>query len=176
MSPTPAPLRLVHHHPGRLRVRADAFLGDAAVFEVVRAEVSTIAGVARITHNPGAGSVLVEYIPGLADPDDIVDRIARAAGLGEVLDDVTARTRRRDPAEGVARAVRGVDGVVRLLGDERVGLGLAVPAALASAAVVSLALMDRKDLMPRWDNLLWWSYSLFRDWNERAIAATDEAT
>ena len=35
------------------------------------------------------------------------------------------------------------------------------------------ALRDRKQLMPRWDNLLWWGYSVFRDYNSRAIAASD---
>lgn len=166
------PLRLVHHHPGRVRVRASVFLGAVDVFERVRDALADMPGVVEVTHGAASGSVLVSYEPGQGDLDAILDRIAWAANLGDVVDEVTARQHRADPAEGVARAVRSLDEAVRSLGHPRVGLGLLVPAALAATAVVSVAVSPRKELIPRWDNLLWWSYSIFRDWNSRAIVET----
>lgn len=169
MKPPREPLTLVHHHPGRLRVRADVFVRDVAAFERVREALALMDGVEKATHNPVAGSVLITYQPGRCDVDEVLDRVAEAAGLGEVIDEVEARARRAGPAVGVIRAVRSVDEAVRAVGSERVGLAELVPAALAATAVVSAAMTDRKALMPRWDSLLWWSYSVFRDWHARAI-------
>ena len=173
MSDPSEPLHLVHHHPGRVRVRARAFEGGTEAFDRVRSALAALPGIEAVAHGVGAGSVLVDYAPALVELDDILDVIAAAAGLTEVVDDVAARLRRRDPAEGIARAVRTVDRAVRAVGSARVGLPLVVPAAFGAAAVVSFALSDRKQLMPRCDNLLWWGYSVFRDYNSRAIAASD---
>ena len=56
--------------------------------------------------------------------------------------------------------------VVRAFAGDRADLKLLVPAALAGAAVVSFF---KRPVLPRWDNLLWWSYSTFRDLNGDAI-------
>src|SRR5260221_9538254 len=89
--PPREPLTLVHHHPGRLRVRADAFREGAAgppgappptagpggadeppgeglrPVDRVRAALDAEPGIAAFLHNPRTGSILVEYEPGLAD-------------------------------------------------------------------------------------------------------------
>ena len=146
----PSPLHLVHHHPGRLRVRAEAFLGEASddsVVADVRAAIEGIPGVTGMTHNPQTGSLLIHYEPGLAEPGLIAERIADAAGLDGVVDDASDRSRRVEPAT------------------------VLVPAALASVAAYSFAKSDN-DRMPRWDNLMWWSYSMFLDWHRLRMVST----
>ncbi len=164
-------LHLVHHHPGRIRVRSEVFVGqDAPAVAAVRTSVEGIFGVTAVDHTPLTGSLLIRYEPGLAEPGLIAARIAEAAGLSGVVDDATDRGRRVDPAAVVVSTVRAANTVARELTGGRADLSVIVPAALASAAVVSFT--RSSDRMPRWDNLLWWSYSMFLDWHRlRQVAA-----
>ena len=78
--PDAGSLELVHHHPGRLRLRSAAFLdGDAAAARAREALLGS-GTVRAVAHDPRTGSLLVEYEPGLSAPDAIVERAARAAG------------------------------------------------------------------------------------------------
>ena len=170
----PSPLHLVHHHPGRLRVRAEAFLGEASddsVVADVRAAIEGIPGVTGMTHNPQTGSLLIHYEPGLAEPGLIAERIADAAGLDGVVDDASDRSRRVEPATVLVRTVKALNGATREITGGRADLTVLVPAALASVAAYSFAKSDN-DRMPRWDNLMWWSYSMFLDWHRLRMVST----
>jgi hypothetical protein len=160
------PLRLVHHHPGRLRVRADALRGEQSERAAdLRAALSGVPGVLRLEHAAFTGSILIEYAPGQVEPDALLARAAQAAGLDGVSDEATPHDPQA-PARGVAMSARVLDEVVRAVTNDRADLRLLVPAALAGAAVVSFF---KRPVLPRWDNLLWWSYSTFRDLNHEAV-------
>ena len=167
--PDPEPLRLVHHHPGRLRARANAF-HDADRLERARAAAAATAGVERVAANGFTASLLVEYAPGRVEPGAILAAIADAAGLSGVIDSDTARRSAPDPALSIIRAVKKVDEVVREVTNGRARLSTLVPAALMVGAVAQLL---RQPMGPRWENLAYWSYSVFRDLHRDEIAAAE---
>ena len=84
-------LELVHHHPGRLRVRAEVLRDDAELAGRVTRAPDGVPGITRVTHNTRTGSLLVEYEPGLAEPDAIAERIARTAQLISPFDPRAAK-------------------------------------------------------------------------------------
>jgi len=161
------PLRLVHHHPGRLRVRAEVLRGDSSPAAAdLRAALKNLPGVRSVGHNAFTGSVLIEYEPGQIEPDALLSRAAQAAGLDGVVDEAQLPRDPDKPAEGVVLGVRVLNEVARALTGDRTDLRMLVPAALAGAAVLSFF---RRPVLPRWDNLIWWSYSTFRDLNAEAV-------
>jgi hypothetical protein len=168
-------LRLVHHHPGRIRVRADVFVANGVVFELVRKAIENIPGVSRVTHNAQTGSVLIEYSPGLAEPDEIITVAAETAGLDGVRDEVNGPGDRADPARIVIDTVRGLNRAANEVTGGRADLGVIVPAALAAAAVVSFVTDANGPRMPRWDNLSYWAYQVFLEWQRRKIARPETA-
>ena len=56
-------LRLVHHHPGRIRMRADAFIDARELATRVMEALAAMPGVRGSQHTARTGSVLVEYTP-----------------------------------------------------------------------------------------------------------------
>jgi hypothetical protein len=176
------PLELVHHHPGRLRVRAEAFRDEADGPSPLRAATLAIDGVTRVDHNPRTGSVLVEYEPGVAEPDHILVEIARAAGLAPVAEDALRRA--RSPSLVAVGVVQELNAVVGELTGQKADLRSLVPAGLAALSAYSWA-FGKEPRLPRWDNLLWWSYSVFmnhhreeieRSADERRLAREERAT
>ncbi len=163
----PQVLELVHHHPGRLRLRAAALREDAELSGRVSADLEGVPGITRVTHNAQTGSVLVEYEPGLAQPDAISERIAEVAGLMSPFDPRAARPVFR-PANAVIDGTRELNAIAEELTGGRVDLRSVVPAVLAGAAAYSFA-FGRGPRLPRWDNLLWWSYSVFHSLHAREI-------
>jgi hypothetical protein len=78
------PLRLVHHHPGYLRIRASAFIqpdDNSSVVTAARTAAETVPGFRSWSLNPKTGSVVVEYDPGTLDADDLLKHIAKSAGF-----------------------------------------------------------------------------------------------
>jgi copper chaperone CopZ len=67
---------LVHHLPGRLRLRSTALKGNARVGEDVIARLADIAGIRSVRANPETGSLLVEYDPAVIAPDRIAELFA----------------------------------------------------------------------------------------------------
>ena len=170
MSGDGGPLRLVHHHPGRIRARSGVFVGGDAALLRVRGALRALPGVLEVSHRAFTGSVLVEYDPGLAEPDDLLLAMASAAGLSSILEEGGAN---RDPAESGREVARGFSRLNATIGEltgGRTDLTLLVPIALASVSAYSLA-FSKEDRLPRWDNLLWWSYSIFRDFHGRPRAS-----
>lgn len=152
-------LELVHHHPGRLRVRAVVLQGEGPLVSDIERALESVAGISRVQHNPKTGSLLVEYEPGLAEPEAIVERIATTAGLMSPFDPRAVRPVVR-PATTVIDAARGLNAAVEELTGKRADLRTLVPAALAGAAAYSFA-FGKGPRLPRWDNLLYWSYTVF---------------
>jgi hypothetical protein len=182
-------LTLVHHHPGRLRVRAQAFRlrpheGDRrpAVEEDLAAEASldhdpvdrvraaldAEPGIAAFVHNARTGSILVEYEPGLADSETILSRIADAADLEMPSDEAPPP---KKPALVAIDAAREVNAIVADLTGQQADLRSLVP--LGMAALAAYSFVYHKDArLPRWDNLLYWSYNVFSQLHRREIEGT----
>src|SRR4051794_35182901 len=74
-------LRIAHHHPGRLRVRADSFASDREAIERTRAAIVAMAGVRDVAHEPRTGSFLIHYDPGTIDVNAVIERIADKGNL-----------------------------------------------------------------------------------------------
>jgi hypothetical protein len=161
-------LELVHHHPGRLRVRAEVLRDDAELAARVTGALEGMPGITRVTHSARTGSVLVEYEPGLVEPDAIAERIAEAAQLISPFDPRAAKPVFK-PATALIDGTRGLNAIAEELTGGRVDLRSIVPAALAGAAAYSFA-FGKGPRLPRWDNLLWWSYSVFSALHARDIA------
>jgi hypothetical protein len=146
-------------------VRASAFEGPDAAAPVIEA-LQGVAGVGTVTHNPRTGSVLVEYQPGLADAETILERIAHASGLGMPSDDI--RTRVREPAVVAIDATKELNEIVYELTGERADLRTLIPVGMAALAAYSW--VNHPDVrFPRWDNLLYWSYNIFAQLHRKEI-------
>jgi Heavy metal associated domain 2 len=161
-------LELVHHHPGRLRVRADAFRHKLELVEDIREAVLALPGVMTCTHTPRTGSLLIEYEPGVTEPDEVVFEIARTGNLERPTEE-TVRARRMAPATIAVRAARGLNEATMELTGSRVDLRVIVPTALAALGAYSFVYNTKEARLPRWDNLLYWSYNIFVSLHWREI-------
>jgi hypothetical protein len=147
-------IELVHHHPGRLRLRASVFLGADEVVVVVRARLDALPGITEVEHAPKTGSLLVLYEPGLVEPDEIVAAVAEAADLDGPAEKV------RDPKKPALVAIgvgRELNSAVTQLTGGRADLKTLVPAAMMGLGAVSF-IVGKGPRLPRWDNLLYWGY------------------
>jgi Heavy metal associated domain 2 len=161
-------LALIHHHPGRLRVRAEAFReGDAA--DRVRSALDAEPGITAVAHNPRTGSLLVEYQPGHAEPETILARIASAAGLA--MPDEQACLKPREPVIVCIDAARELNDLVHEITGQKADLRALLPAGMAALAVYSFV-NSGEERLPRWDNLLYWSYNIFSQLHRREIEAS----
>jgi Heavy metal associated domain 2 len=124
------------------------------------------AGVTRAEANPFTGSLLVEYQPDVVEPGAILAAVAGAGGLAGVVDAHAVRRSGPDAGTAIIDFVKRVDQTIKEVSNGRAGLGTLVPAGLAASALFFLV---RRPEQPRWDNLLYWSYSIFRDLHRDAI-------
>ncbi len=171
-----SPLELAHHHPGRLRVRSDALCRpdrDPAArqrFENVRTILEMTRGVRGLRLAADAGSILVEYEPGEVDPNELIDTIADAADLEPPLSEEERAKHEVRPSAYAIGAARRLDRLTRELTGGRADLRDVVP--MAMTAVAAYAFVTKKERLPRWDNLVYWAYSIFLALHTDEIAAT----
>lgn len=151
-------LKIVHHHPGRLRVRAEAFIDVTPLADATRTALVCSGGVRSVSHDPRTGSVLVEYEPHRIDASELVERIAGLTGL----EPAPLEPPRAEPGSGLISLVRRLDTIAHELTRGRFDLGVLVPGGLAALSVYSLLKGPHKRL-PRWDSLVYWGYTIFRD-------------
>jgi hypothetical protein len=168
-------IELVHHHPGRLRLRASVFQGETDALARVRARLDALPGIVEVEHNARTGSVLIHYEPGLVEPDDIVAAVAEAADLDP------PRERVRDPNKPALVAIgvtRELNAAVGMLTGGRADLKTLVPAAMVGVGVYSF-FAGKGPRLPRWDNLVYWGYQIFtglhREEIERAAEKAPES-
>jgi hypothetical protein len=171
-------LRLVHHHPGYLRIQADAFTHPADGGSAVpRAEAAARAlpGLRSWSHNPRTRSVVVEYDPGALEADDLLGRIAERAGfLG--VENATRSTRNREElVSALLDAAQAVNDLVGQLTGERADLREVVPAALVATSIVSFVLHGNRGRLPSWHSALYHSYRIFMQWHRREVRARESA-
>lgn len=156
-------LVVAHHHPGRLRVRARVLERDPALRRRAAAAVESLDGVSSAIDGP-TGSVLVEYDPARVDAGALLDAIASAAALWIAPPPAPA-----SPARAVFAAGRALDAHVADWTGGRFGLRVAVPAALAAGSLATIAFGGWR--APRWDSLLYWSFTVFRALNDEHAAS-----
>ena len=154
-------LWLMHHSPGRLRVRSVRFRGATPEAERVRTALDGTPGVARVSHFPTTGSLLVEYAPGEVEVEAILASAVARSGLEGVIDVGEARGR-VSMLQSVVQTARRLDELSQ--GLTGAGLYELIPAALVATSLVSLVTRRaERSRLPRWDNALFWAYSLFRE-------------
>lgn len=166
------PLRLLHHHPGYLRFQAAAFLepaDDSPLVAAAQAAAESTPGVRSWSHHPATGSVVVEYEPGTIDADDLLNHIARSAGLRGVVDATSSRIHRKELVSAFIETVQGVNQVVSQLTGQRADLRELVPVALAATSVASFVLNDQRGRMPEWSGALYHSYRVFMHWHRKEV-------
>jgi Heavy metal associated domain 2 len=159
-APAPSGVAMVYHHPGRIRLRGTALERSPRIAARARDAVAELDGIRRVVHNAASGSLLVEYAPGATDADEILAKVA-ASGL---------RLEDRPPMPNAPRAVvgaaRGLNAQVFEATRGATDLHGAVSFALGVGAVTTF-MLGRGSRWPRWDNLLYWSYTFFRDVRHR---------
>ena len=69
-------LDLVHHLPGRLRLRSAALKRNAHAIEYQRRQLAEITGVTSVEANPSTGSLLLKYDPTVVPPANVVELFA----------------------------------------------------------------------------------------------------
>ena len=170
------PLRLVHHHPGYLRVRAGIFLEPGESNPVVTAAqtaAEAIPGFRSWTLNPRTGSVVIEYEPDTVDADDLLRQVAKSAGLQGVETSTGRKMSREELVSGFLDSVQGVNRVVSQLTGDRADLRELTPVALAAIAVVSFVLNDERGRLPQWSSSLYHSYRVFMQWHRPETRARE---
>ena len=80
---------------------------DINIASRVREAIEAQPGVTRLSHNARTGTLLVEYQLGLAEPDDLLQHIADAAGHSSST--VTREVYRHQISDKVARAAEAMD-------------------------------------------------------------------
>jgi hypothetical protein len=171
--PVDEPLRLVHHHPGYLRIKAQAFVQPADESPVVAAANAAAAaapGFRSWSHNPKTGSVVVEYDQDAIDADDLLKHIAKAAGFRGVEHALDSSNRsRQELVSAFLDTVQGVNQVVSELTGDRADLRELVPVAMAATSVVSFVLNEERGRLPQWSSALYHSYRVFMQWHRPEV-------
>jgi hypothetical protein len=173
------PLRLVHHHPGYLRAQANVFMGqeeEDSPVESARKTAEDTPGFRKWSHSPKTGSIVVEYEPGDFDPDRLLTRVAKKAGLSGVVIDVRSTVHRRELVHGFIDGVQEVNRIVAHATADRADLRELIPFALAGVSVVSFVLGDKRgSRLPRWDSALYRSYRIFMQWHRKEVRDREKA-
>lgn len=165
-------LRLVHHHPGYIRIRSRAFVepkDDSPVVAAARTAAGSVTGFRSWLLKPKTGSVVIQYDPGTIEADDLLNHIARSAGLLVVDKPAESKMNRQELVSGFLDKVQSVNRVVSQLTGDRADLRELTPAALAAISVVSLVLNEDRGILPFWSSALYHSYRVFMHWHRPEV-------
>lgn len=161
-------LTVAHHHPGRLRLRSRALEGAAGAPHANDASVAlrAIGGVRDVRSDAQTGSLLVTYDPKLVRPDAITETVVRSTGIA--VESGRPKPGDEDRFAYIAiDVVREVNTLMQELTHHRADLRVLVPGMLAALSAWSLA--EKGAQLPKWDNLLYWSYSVFMAVNDPEV-------
>lgn len=149
-------IRVVHHMPGRLRLRV-----PARAQEMVADALRSAPGIRSASWSPRTGRFLILYDPEHTTAQDILDPLRELGDLAET----GSPQREREPTVGAAvvGTVSEIDHRVRRSTRGMLALGTLVPTALALWAVAEIF---RGRVGPlRWTSALWYAHGLFRDYS-----------
>jgi hypothetical protein len=152
-----AMLHVLHHIPGRLRVRLP---GEARAEGLVEA-VTAVPGVASAAWSPRTRGLLVRYERERADPAAIVAAIAAHTDVEVAPPAPRAAT--VPTLAGAATSLFGeIDGRVLRATRGAVGLGVLIPAALTLWAAREI--LRGRTAPLAWSSALWYAHGIFRDY------------
>jgi len=166
------PLRLVHYHPGYLRVRAAAFLQaavDDPIATAARTAAETVPGFRSWSLKPVTGSVVIQYEPGAVEADDLLKHIAKCAGFQGVEVATRTKVNRQEVVSRFLDTVQEINRVFSQLTGGRADLRELTPAALAAVSVISFVLNENRGRIPEWSGLLYHSYRVFMHWHRPEV-------
>ena len=166
------PLRLIHHHPGYLRIRAGAFVGaagDSPTVASARTAAETVPGFRSWSLNPTTGSVVIQYEPGTLEADDLLKCIAKGAGFAGVEMSARRKGNRRELVSAFLDGVQDVNRTVAELTGERADLRELVPLGLVAISIVSFIVNDERSRLPHWFGAMYRSYRVFMHWHRREV-------
>jgi hypothetical protein len=173
-----AKLRLVHFHPGYLRIQADAFIhpaDDSPVLAGAKAAAEAAAGFRSWSLKPKTGSVVIEYDNSAIEADDLLKDIANGAGLRAIEAPASRQMTREELVGGFLSGVQGVNQAVSHLTGDRADLRELTPLALAAASVAALILNKNRGLLPFWGSSLYHSYRIFMQWHKKEVGVREKA-
>jgi hypothetical protein len=172
-----AKLRLVHFHPGYLRIQADAFIhpaDDSPVLTGAKAAAEAASGFRSWSLKPKTGSVVVQYDPGEIEADDLLKDIVKGAGLRGIEIPASRKMTREELVGGFLNGVQGVNQAVSHLTGDRADLRELTPLALAAASVAALILNKNRGLLPSWGSSLYHSYRIFMQWHKKEAGVREK--
>ncbi len=163
---------VVHHIPGRLRVRLPKSHRDPNVLRGLQEFVRGLGGVQHVEVNPVTGSILVHYEPesaeqlrSLAEGEGDLQSFGIPPGLGEADDlaeKITAEAeflaQHSETALHIVNSVRSLDVAIRKATDNAVDLKVLLPAALGVWAFFSIGV---EVSTPLWVSLGIFSFNSF---------------
>ena len=171
-------LRLVHHHAGYMRIRSGAFVQpeeDCPIVAAAQTAAENVPGFRSWKLNPKTGGVVVEYDPGALEADDLLNHIAKSAGLIVATGSAGGKMNRQELVSSFLDTVQGVNkGVSKLTGD-RADLRELGPVALAAISVVSLVFNEDRGILPQWSSALYHSYRVFMQWHRPEVRTRERA-
>jgi hypothetical protein len=149
------------------------FEDRAEIADIVRDELLALTGILEVQHNARTGSVLVVYSAGQVEPNVILDAMVEAAGLDGVIDEVNGDLPNAEIRAEIFSKAKTADEVVLELTGGRADLRTVVAGALFAGSIYSFVKNPEGGRLPRWDNLLWWSYGILT--GDHARASNGEA-
>jgi hypothetical protein len=160
-------LHVVHHFPGRLRVRARPFRESPELAGQVAAAIGEEPGVLEVRTSEITGSLVIVYQPHRVQLPRLIQRLLAVSGLPAVeVDDVDRWQQRAPGGEQLRRALDALNEKLRAASRGALDLRTAGPGALVGLGLT--ALLFGKRLVPNWYDLLFWGFDTFVNLNPPA--------
>lgn len=154
--------QLVHHIPGRVRIRLPHAKGNRALLQQIKESISPRPGVRRVDVNPTTGSILIHYDPALLD--NFNRQLAEHAEREELF---ALNVETQKDETGTARSVHDF---LKLLSDivkdataDTIDLKEIFPFAVGGYAFF---FVDRSIGAPLWLSLMFFAFSAYMDLHE----------
>lgn len=181
-NPAARPARIVHHVPGRLRIKVLGIGAEPAFFATVQAVISKLQGVEAVRVNPASSSIVIDYEPSdavfhfrLAQEDGVTPWLClegEDAMLAEVDQGVTHSARHLAQHSRLAEAIVGtaekLDADLRRASDGILDFKVLLPLAFAAATSMQKA---RARGTPMWLTLGTFAFNSFIALHRRRIDA-----
>jgi hypothetical protein len=152
-------LTVIHHMPGRLRVRLPDSADSTGLVDAVRA----IPGVRSAAWAPRTRGLLVLYDPGVTDATAILNAVAAHTDTELAPSPVASNGARSTLATAVTALAQDLNGRVTAKSGGAITLGILVPLALTMWAAAEV--MRGRTGPLAWSSALWYAHGLFRDYN-----------
>ena len=164
--------RVVHHIPGRLRVKLPRASRNPALLRQLQDFVSGLGGVRQVEVNPVTGSILVHYHP---ESREQIESLMKSAGstpagylppeladAGDLANRIVAEadflSAHSQLAQHIVNGVKALDQAVREATDNAVDLKVLLPAGLAIWAYLK---SSTEAATPLWATLAIFSFNSF---------------